>query len=419
MLRSMSSFGMFFATIFAAGGAMVFGDDWPQFLGPGRSGLSAETGLLDEWPEEGLREVWRVPGGVGMSGLAIARGRLFTLIQRDGKQWLVAKSAATGEDVWATPLAEEYENAMGNGPRGTPSVAGDTIFAFTGEGVLAACRFDDGKLLWSRSVVEELKGEPAEYGMACSPLVVGDKVIVHAGAPGATVAAYDAQSGNLAWTAGDDSAAGYSSPTLLKLAGREIAVSFTGDRVLGLNPEDGQVLFEYPYKTDYDCNIAAPLATDGRLFISAGENHGSSMLAIESKDGKLAASEVWSSHGPTSNLRCEWQTAALLDGYLYGMDNVGGAGPVTHLACIEAATGKRAWRQNRFGKGNFILADGKLFMTTIAGEIIVARASPDSYQELGRQTAIGATRQAPSLADGLLYVRDDEEIACFDIRKVK
>lgn len=112
--------------------------EWPQFLGPTRNGLSAETGLLDRWPTDGPKEIWRVPGGVGMSGLAISRGRVLTLVQREGKQWLVALEAKTGESVWETPLAPEYRNPMGNGPRGTPAIAGELVFVFTGEGILSA-----------------------------------------------------------------------------------------------------------------------------------------------------------------------------------------------------------------------------------------------------------------------------------------
>jgi len=142
------------------------------------------------------------------------------------------------------------------------------------------------------------------------------------------------------------------------------------------------------------------------------------LLALEPKGGKLDPSEVWSSTGVKSVLRSEWQTPILLDGYLYGMDNVGSAGPVTHLTCIEAATGKRAWQQARFGKGNFIAADGKLWITTIKGELVVVKATSKAYEELGRQRLVGFTRQAPALAGGRLYLRDDAgEVVCLDVRR--
>jgi hypothetical protein len=119
--------------------------DWPQFLGPARNGISSETGLLDRWPEGGPKEVWRADGGVGMSGLAISRGRLITLIQKDGKQWLSALNAQTGQQQWQTEIAQEYKNQQGDGPRATPTIAGDLVIALSGQGVLTAVGLGDGK----------------------------------------------------------------------------------------------------------------------------------------------------------------------------------------------------------------------------------------------------------------------------------
>ena len=385
--------------------------DWPQFLGPARNGISPETGLMKVWPAEGPKEVWRVKGGVGMSGLAISGGKLMTLVQKDSKQWLLALDAKTGKTLWETPLAPEYENQMGNGPRGTPAISGDQVFVYTGEGILIAASIKDGNILWKHHPVSELGGTPADYGMACSPLVVGSQVIVTPGAPGAAVVAYDAKSGKLAWKTGDDPA-GYSSPALLKVGGKEQIVVFTGASAIGVQPGSGKVLWRYPYETEFNCNIATPLTVDGRVFISCGENHGCVLLDVAGKE-PIA---VWESQGTKSVFKNEWQTAIQLGGYLYGFDNVGSAGPVTHLACIEAATGKPVWQKARFGKGNLIAADGKLFLSTMKGELVVLSATPQGFEELGRKTVLGTTRQSPALSSGLLYLRDDKEIVCLDVR---
>jgi outer membrane protein assembly factor BamB len=390
--------------------------EWPQFLGPERNGISHETGLLSSWPTEGPPDVWRVPGGEGMSGLAIRGGKLFTLVQKGGKQWAVCLNAATGEPLWETDVAPAFRNAMGDGPRATPAVAGDTVYVFTGEGVLAALRTADGNAVWKKNIVTDLGGKPADYGMACSPLLVGDKVIVTVGAPRGTVAAVDGKSGEIAWTAGRNQPAGYSSPAVRKVAGSEQLVVFHGAGVLGLEPATGAELWSYPYETDFNCNIAAPLAVGGGVFISSGENHGSVLLALRPRDKSFEVSETWSSLGRDSVLRNEWQTSILLDGCLYGFDNVGSAGPTTHLTCIDAATGERKWQQLRFGKGNLIAADGKLFCSTVAGELVVLRTNPEKYEELGRKEVLSSTRQAPALANGLLYLRDDREIVCLDVR---
>lgn len=390
--------------------------DWPQFLGPQRNGISSETGLLDRWPDGGPKEIWRVPGGVGSSGLAISRGRVLTLVQRGGKQWVVALDAKSGDSIWKTALAPEYTNAMGNGPRATPTIAGNLVFVFTGEGLLSAHGFADGKQLWSHHVVKELSGKEVAYGMACSPLVVGEQVIVMVGASKGTLVAYDTKSGKQLWTAGSDPA-GYSSPALLKVGGKSQVVAFAGNSAIGVDPANGSVLWRYPFTTDFDCNIATPLDVKGQVFISSGENHGSVLLALKPNGNKFDVSEVWDSLGPKSVLRNEWQTSMLLDGFLYGMDNVGGAGPITHLTCIDAATGERKWQKARFGKGNLIAADGKLFISTLSGELVVVRATPERYDELGRATVLSGTRQAPALSNGFLFLRDDKEIVCLDVKK--
>lgn len=390
--------------------------DWPQFLGPDRNGISAETGLIDTWPANGPKELWRVNGGVGMSGMTIVKDSLVTMIQRDEMQFVAALNASTGKTLWQTVVAPEYRNNMGAGPRATPTISDGVVYAFTGEGILAALDLNDGKILWKRNLLQELSGRPAEYGMACSPLISNGQVIVTIGAPGATVVACDAKSGKTLWTAGDDPT-GYSSPAILNVGGQSQIVVFTGSSALGLELGSGKFLWSHAYETAYDCNIATPIAVDGKVFISSGEDHGSALLKLTAKGDAFTASEVWASNGSSSAMRNEWQTSILHNGHLYGMDNVGGAGPITHLACIEAATGKRVWQEARFGKGNLIFADGKLFISTMRGELVIARATPERYEEISRAKVFKGSRTAPALANGRLYLRDDKEIVCFHVER--
>lgn len=390
--------------------------DWPQFLGPQRNGISAETGLLDAFPSSGPKKVWQVKGGVGMSGLAVSGDRALTLVQKEGKQWLLALNAKSGETVWQSSLAPEYHNGMGDGPRATPAISGGRVFTLTGEGILAAVNLADGKTIWSHNLLEELSGKQADYGMACSPLVVGNLVIVAVGAPGATVVAKDVATGKTIWAAGDD-AIGYSSPALLEVGGRRQVVVAAGSSILGLDPTSGTVLWRYPFVTDFNCNIATPLAVKDHIFISSGENHGSVLLALKPNRGKVEVEKVWASLGPKSTMRNEWQTSILVGDYLYGFDNVGGAGPVSHLTCIHATTGERVWQKLRFGKGNLIAAEGKLFIVTMDGDLVIVRASPKEFEEMGRVAVCDSTRQAPALVDGMLYLRDGKNIVCLDIRK--
>ena len=402
--------------VVAIGGRPLTAADWPQFLGPNRNGISAETGLIDAWPAGGLKQLWRVDGGVGMSAVTVKDGVACTLIQVGGSQSVIALEAASGKTKWTTQVAKAYSNQMGNGPRATPAIAGNAVYVMTGDGTLAALKLSDGETIWSHNVFKRHGGKPADYGMACSPLVSGSVVIVTIGSPSATVVACDLKTGETKWTAGRGEAAGYSSPSVLKIGGKDQLVVFAGASAFAVDPASGKQLWRYAYVTAYDCNIATPLAVGGNVLISAGENHGSALLKIGSGS---AVSEVWTSIGTRSVLRNEWQTSIQLGGHLYGFDNVGSAGPVTHLTCVKAATGERVWQQLRFGKGNLISADGKLFASTMKGEVVVVNATSDGFQELGRQTVLGRTRQAPSLSDGRLFLRDDKVIVCLDVRGAK
>jgi outer membrane protein assembly factor BamB len=388
---------------------------WPQFLGPNRNGVSSETKLIDSFGPEGPKVDWRVPGGIGMSGIALDGQQAVTMLERDGEQLVVACKVTDGSELWSQHVADGYRNPMGAGPRATPTIADGAIFVYTKEGILAALDQISGAIQWQHHVVNDFGGKPADYGMACSPLVVDGLVIVAAGVTGASMVAYHTVTGDLAWKSGDDTA-GYSSPALLTVGGRRQIVAFTGKAAIGLEPQTGAQLWRYQYTTDFDCNIATPVAVGDDVFISSGENHGCALLTLKPQDGVFQVTEVWTSFGPTSVLRNEWQTSVLLDGFLYGLDNVGGAGPITHLNCVNASTGTRAWQQRRFGKGNFIAADGKLYIATVDGELVIVRATPDRFEELSRAKLFAGTRQAPALLDGRLYVRDSEEIICVDIR---
>ena len=392
-------------------------EDWPQFLGKNRNGVSSETGLIQTWPKSGPKIAWRTPLGTSMSGVAISDGVAFTLFQDDQKLYVTALNAVDGKEIWRTAFAGAYENAMGNGPRATPTVAEGRVFAFTGEGILAAFAAKDGKELWNVNVPKELEGTASEYGMSCSPLVVGNSVIVHTGSESSAVAAFDVASGKLIWKSGSGKA-GYSSPVLMTIAEQEQLVSLTAAGAGGMDPTSGEILWQFPFPTEYDCNTASPVQIDETsVLISAGENHGSVILSVTGKGTDWNVKEAWSSLGKDSQLRAEWQTPVIHDGHLYGLDNSGSAGPITNLVCIRLKDQKTMWQKPRFGKSNLILADGKLFLTTMNGEVVIVAASPTEFQELGRGKVMETTRQAPSLSNGFLFVRDDHEVICIDVRE--
>ena len=414
MLKSATAFFLF-AGIISHVCQDANGDDWAQFLGPQRNGTSAEKNLINSWPADGPKIAWRTPLGVSMSGVAVANGAACTMFQDETSQFVVCLNAADGKERWRTPVSPMFENAMGHGPRATPTVADGHVFAFTGEGILAALKLDDGKLLWSVDVPKFLKGKPNEYGVSCSPLVTDGVVVVHSGTSSAAVAAFKIADGKLAWQAGKGNA-GYSSPVLMTLGEQTQIVSLTAAGAMGIEPTTGKQLWTFPYPTEYDCNTASPVQLDDQhILISAGENHGSAILALNAGKNGATAESVWSSFGNDSQLRAEWQTPVIHDGHLYGLDNQGSAGPITNLVCVRLKDHKTMWQKNRFGKSNLILADGKLFLTTMEGEVVIVEASPKEFHELGRATIMETTRQAPALANGHLFVRDDKDVICIDV----
>ncbi|MCA9037456.1 MAG: PQQ-binding-like beta-propeller repeat protein [Planctomycetaceae bacterium] len=402
----------------ASGCNLCLADDWPQFLGASRNGTSAEKGLISVWPTAGPEILWKTPLGVGMSGISVVGDHAFTMYQDDENQFVAAMKVSDGSIAWQTPVAPAYSNAMGHGPRATPTISGDSVVTYSGEGVLASLNKDSGKLNWKVDVPKELGGKPSEYGMSCSPLVVGEWIVVHSGTRQAAVAAFRLSDGKRAWKAGQGTA-GYSSPVLMTLNNAPTVVAFVGASVLGIDPATGNTLWSYEYVTDYDCNTASPVQlSSDTVLISAGENHGSTVLKISGSpaSGQKAA-PVWKSPGKDSQLRAEWQTPVIHNGHLYALDNIGSAGPITNLVCIRLSDMKTTWQKNRFGKSNLTLADGKLFMTDMDGELMIVEATPSAFTLLSKsEPVIETTRQAPAISDGRLYVRDDKTVVCVKVK---
>ncbi|MDG2222213.1 MAG: PQQ-like beta-propeller repeat protein [Rubripirellula sp.] len=394
----------------------VTAEDWPQFLGGDRNGTSPEVGLIDSIDAQSPAVAWRVPGGVGMSAIAVAGRYAITTWNAGDQQWLVALDAKSGNTIWKTPIGSRYTNSMGDGPRATPAISEGQVFAYSGAGELFAADLKTGKVQWKSNSVRESKAKPSEYGMSSSPLVLDGRVIIYSGGAEGTIRAYDASSGEMAWSTGSGNA-GYSSPTLLTVDGSKQLVCFTATGVHGIDPANGEELWNYSFKTPYDCNTATPITIDGGVFISSGENHGCVLLDVKRDNDEYQVTERWSSLEPKSVMRNEWQTSVVVGDYLYGFDNVGSAGPITHLSCVRAKTGEPVWSETRFGKANLTLADGKLWITTMKGELVLARVTPEGYEELGRRRLFGKTRQSLSIANGHGFIRDDREVICLKLSK--
>lgn len=416
--------------------SVSFCDDWPQFLGENRNGISLETGLVDSWPESNFKVAWKQPVGTGMSGCSILGQRVVTMGQDDQVQYVVCLGAADGKELWRTPISKAFMNAQGNGPRATPAIVDDGVFAYSGDGVMSRLNLKTGEKIWSVDTGQKFSGKGAEYGLASSPLVTDDHVVFQLEANDHGVQAktvcLNMESGELNWTsvatAGNLMAeldgngkeeVGYCSPTLMPFEGRPHVLTMTGSFIKIFELSSGRLIAAEKFETDYACNTATPVVLeDGQFFISAGENHGCGVFQIKRKNGDVILAKIWTSLGPKSIMRNEWQTSIRQGDFLFGFDNQGSAGPITNLACINWRTGEQAWKKARFGKGNMIFADGKFWMSNMDGELILGKLDAEKFVEVGRQSVTDSTRQAPSLANGFLYFRGNDSVTCVDVRKI-
>jgi outer membrane protein assembly factor BamB len=243
--------------------------------------------------------------------------------------------------------------------------------------------------------------------MAAAPLVVDDKVIVLPGGPsGKSVVAYDRLTGAPVWNALDDKAA-YTSPMLVTLAGKRQLLVVTARRMAGLTVENGSLLWQYPWTTEYDINAAQPLVIgENRVFISAGYGHGSAVVEVTPADRGFQARQVWANN----RMKNKFSSSVLYQGYIYGLDEA-------VLACISADTGKLQWKGGRYGYGQVLAAGRNLIVSTEEGEIVVVEATPERHHEIAKFAAVsGKTWNVPALADGRLLVRNGEEMVCFRLR---
>jgi len=379
--------------------------DWPQWRGPGRDGKSAETGLLASWPSGGPALVWKAQGlGEGYSGPAVAGDR-FYLQGQQGTQFVAACDVHTGKQLWKTPTGKSYREEKGNGPRGTPTVDGAHVYALSADGTLVCLETATGKRVWGLNFIEKFGGREPRWAYSESPLVDGDRLIVTPGGPGAAVVALNKNTGDLIWKSQNDRA-GYSSAIAFEIGGTHALALLTGEAAIGLDAKDGALLWRYPRVANRVANVATPVAHDGYVFFSSDYGTGCVLLK-PGADGKTA--EVYFNR----DMRNHYTTSVLVDDYLYGFSS-------EILSAMEFKTGKVAWRDRSVGKGNCIYADRRLYCMGEEGTVGLIEATPAAYREISRfQIARGAfnTWTPPVIANGQLYLREQDNLYCYNIRR--
>lgn len=379
---------------------------WTDFRGARRDGHYTTGPIRTDWT--GLRPLWRQPVGGGYASFVAADGRAFTIEQRGKDEVAAAYDVLTGRELWTNAWNATFIESMGGpGPRATPTFHDGTLFVLGATGELRALDASNGNVRWRTNILEDADAGNLHWGMAAAPLVVGNTVVtVPGGGDGNTIVAYDRGTGRIAWSALDGEAA-YSSPTRVTLAGVDQIVVFLATRVVGVSPDRGALLWEFPWSKESNV-IAQPLAIgDNRVFVSTGDGAGGALIEVARDGDRLTAREVWRTHRMKNDL----SSSVFHDGFIYGLD-------LGILACIDAATGDLKWKAGRYGNGQVLLASGHLIITTEDGDVLLVRATPEGHQELGRLTALeGRTWNHPALADGFLLVRNTAQMAAFDLRK--
>jgi outer membrane protein assembly factor BamB len=380
--------------------------DWPQWRGPNRDGISKESGLLKIWPAEGPKVLWRAPSGEGYSAISVSNGRAYTMYGQGNDEVLVCLDAVTGKELWRVKVDAKFYNDQGNGPRSTPIVDGDLVYALSANGKLWAFNDKDGKEVWSHDLQREYGGRVPTWGVSTAPLVEGNLLIVDVGGrSGHSVMAFNKSNGNVVWKSETD-LPGYSAPIAVTVNGVRQVLAFTGTALVSVSPADGKSFWRYGWDTRYDVNAATPVfIPPDKVFISSGYGKGGAVLQMQANNGRVQVQEVWKS----AVIKNHFSSSVLIGNYLYGFDDA-------ILVCINALNGEQQWQQRGYQKGSLIFADGHLIILGEQGRLGLVEATPTGYKEkASAQPLSGRCWSMPVLANGRLYIRNQTEMMCLEV----
>jgi outer membrane protein assembly factor BamB len=442
----------------AAAASAARADDWPQWLGPQRDGVWRETGILQTFPPQGPRVRWRTPIGGGYAGPAVAAGRVyvtdrqlapgvkgpkggFDITQLPGQERVLCLDEKTGEVLWKHAYDCPYRVSYAAGPRCTPLIKDGKVFTLGTMGDLLCLDAVAGQVLWAKNFPRDYKAPVPMWGFAANPLLVGDALVCLVGGKDHAVVAYHKDTGKELWHALTAPEIGYAAPALIDWAGKRQLIVWHTTAVNSLDPETGAVYWtqRFPARGQLKAGmaIATPRFQDGLLFVTAFYN-GALMLQLD-KD-RPGAKVLWQIGGrsempeDTKALHAVMSTPVLKDGYIYGVDSY------SELRCLKADTGQRLWttrqpttngKELRWGNAFLVEQDGRFFLFNELGDLIIARLSPQGYQEVSRAHILDPTNTMarmspkepprlvvwsfPAFADRSVFARNDREIVCVDL----
>jgi outer membrane protein assembly factor BamB len=393
--------------------------DWPQWRGPNRDGISPETGLLQKWPKAGPALAWKATNlGTGYSSVSVAAGRVYTMGDRSNprnpkakeQEYVICLDEHSGKELWATRISEPYSD---HGPRCTPTVDGERVYALSPHGDLVCLDATTGKERWGKSLPRDFHGRVQTNWAYCeSPLIDGDKLVCTPGGKEATLIALDKRTGATVWKAhvpqGDGAA--YSSIITADVDGQRQYIQFLGHGVVGVAAKDGKYLWRYDRPANGTANCSTPVYDQQRVFAASGYGTGGGLAKLTRHGEETTAEQVYF----TKHMQNHHGGMVLVDGYLYGSDE-------GQLCCLDFATGKIMWEDGHPGKGSIAYADGRFYYRAENGPITLVEANPEKYVEHGRfeqpKRSGAPTWPHPTIANGRLYVRDAELLFVYDIKR--
>ena len=413
-LRRTATAVLAIGTLLSLAAGPIEAADFSGFRGPKRDNISTETGLLKQWPVGGPKLLWTAKGlGEGYSTVSIVGGRAYTMgATRAGGESVHAIDLAGGNIVWSTKISSQYGASAGNGPRATPTIDGSRLYAQGLSGDVACLDLESGRIIWQKNVLKTFGGGRPGWAICESVMIDGQKMICTPGGRDATMVALDKVTGDELWRSAvpGNPGAAYSSPIVTTAGGVKQYVNFTRNAVIGVRASDGTFLWKQSGSVNGTANCSSPVAAANLVFSASGYGKGGALVELTSSGGKTSARQVYH----TRNMKNHHGGMLLLKGFLYGFNDGGG------LTCLELKTGKVAWRNRSVGKGAVTYADGHVYLRSEGGRVALVEASTTAY----KQTGVFAQPQRsgrpawphPVVADGKLFLRDQNILLAFDIK---
>ena len=387
--------------------AVTRAEDWPTWRGPRGDAIVRETGLAEQWPTE-FKPLWTAEVGIGYSSPVAKEGKVYLLTMLDKQETLICYNATGGEELWRNTSSSGFTGEY-PGTRAAPTIDGDRIYTFGGQGDLIARDLATGKPIWQINILELTKSKNLRWGLASTPLIIGDNLYVQAGAGGPVAVCLNKSDGSIKWTSELTGLPSYAPAVLIDVESRPQLIIFAGKQVAAMEPDTGKTIWTVPWETKNDVHAATPIYRDGHLFITSGYGHGCMMLKV-SKD---AAEKLWENKSIVGRF-----VSPILDGdYLYGSDESG------LMRCLSWPDGKLQWeakgREHRLGIGGACVRFGnKMIALSDNGTVCLIQATPQAYERLSAIKVLQNTKEAwasPMVYNGKLYLKGATQFVCVDI----